>query len=409
MTVVVISKLIVYNRIYRVRTRTFRSILHQDVSFFDQNNHSAGDLTSILSKSTQDLAGLSGATLAAILNLISTVITAIVISSIIGWKLGLVCSATIPILLFCGFSQFWVLSTLQIRAEKAYRKSASLACEAVSAIQTIAAFTLEDHILAMYSKMLNDQLARSLRSVLKTSLLYAASQSLVLLCMALGFWYGGTLVEKGEYSLFQFFVGFSCVIFAAQSAGGLFSFAPDMGKSRLAATQLKEIWDSKPKIGGNESDGERVKTLEGRIEFRDVRFSYHSRRHEILQGVNFKVEPGQVVALVGASGCGKSTTIALLERFNDPTSGVVLVDGKNIAKLNVCDYRRNIGLVMQEPMLYSGSIRENILLGVDIPDSGDELVEEVCRKANIWEFVVRDFPSLCGKSCFSNGLSDVSA
>lgn len=95
-----------------------------------------------------------------------------------------------------------MLSNLQSRAEKAYRKSASVACEAVSDIETVAAFALEDYILSIYSKMLSDQLARSLRSVIKTSLLYAASQSLILLCMALGFWYGGTLIEKGEYSLF---------------------------------------------------------------------------------------------------------------------------------------------------------------------------------------------------------------
>jgi ATP-binding cassette subfamily B (MDR/TAP) protein 1 len=125
-----------------------------------------------------------------------------VISCIIGWKLGLVCSSTIPVLLLGGFSKFWVLSNLQSRAEKAYRKSASVACEAVSDIETVAAFALEDYILSIYSKMLSDQLARSLRSVIKTSLLYAASQSLILLCMALGFWYGGTLIEKGEYSLF---------------------------------------------------------------------------------------------------------------------------------------------------------------------------------------------------------------
>jgi ABC-type multidrug transport system fused ATPase/permease subunit len=137
-------------------------------------------------------------------------------------------------------------------------------------------------------------------------------------------------------------------------------------------------------------EGERIGgVVQGRVEFRDVCFEYPTRTGQpVLRGLSFIVEPGQFVALVGASGCGKSTTIGLLERFYDPTVGQILVDGKDISKLNVKEYRSQLALVAQEPVLYSGTIRENILLAIEGMDVDDVVVEAACKKANIWEFIV---------------------
>ena len=141
------------------------------------------------------------------------------------------------------------------------------------------------------------------------------------LCIALGFWYGGTLIAKFEYGLFQFFVCFTAVIFGAQSAGSIFSFAPDMGKAKGAAHALKELFDRQPSIDSWSPDGEKLEHVDGHIEFRDVHFRYPTRPEQpVLRGLNLTVKPGQYVALVGASGCGKSTTIALLERVSPSSS-----------------------------------------------------------------------------------------
>jgi ATP-binding cassette subfamily B (MDR/TAP) protein 1 len=379
--------------IYRARNKTFRSILRQDIAYFDDGVNSAGALTSLISKGTNDLAGISGAILGAILQLITTVIASIAISCVIGWKLGLVCSATIPVLLLCGFLRFWVLARFQTRSEKAYQASAALACEAVSAISTIASLTREEDVWNQYHCMLETQLQRSMGSVLKTSFLYAASQSFSLFCMALGFWYGGTLILAGEYDMFQFFVCFSSVIFSAQSAGALFSFAPDMAKSKDAAQQLKSIWDRTPDIDSSSEDGELTGELQGSVEFRDVHFSYPTRTEQpVLRGLNLKAESGQFSALVGESGCGKSTVVSLLERFYNPTSGGIFVDGRDISTLNVKEYRSRLALVSQEPVLYRGTIRENILLGIEDQSDTEEAIVEACKKANIYDFIV-SFPS----------------
>lgn len=375
--------------IHRARDQAFRTMLRQDIAFFDKEENSAGALTSFLSTETTHLAGMSGTTLGTILVVLTTLIAAITVSCAIGWKLALVCTATIPILLACGFYRFWMLAAFQARAKKAYEASASYACEATSAIRTVASLTREEDVWEHYHQSLVAQAQKSLQSVLKSSVLYASSQSFVFLCIALGFWYGGTLIGSNEYSMFQFFVCFSAIIFGAQSAGTIFSFAPDMGKAKQAAHELKVLFDRKPEIDTWSPDGERVEHMEGNIEFRDVHFRYPTRPEQpVLRGLNLTVKPGQYVALVGASGCGKSTTVALLERFYDPLVGGVIVDGKDISTLNINDYRSFLALVSQEPTLYQGSIRENILLGADRDDVPEEAITRACKDANIYDFII---------------------
>lgn len=386
--------------IHRARDKAFRTMLRQDIAYFDREENTAGALTSFLSTETTSLAGLSGSTLGTILNTATTLIAAITLGLAIGWKLALVCTAVVPVLLACGFLRFWMLARFERRSKVVYEKSASFACEATSAIRTVASLTREEDVWQQYHEQIVRQQQSSLRSVLKNSTLYAASQSLVFCCTALGFWYGGRLMGSGEYTMFQFFVCFSAIIFGAQSAGTVFSFAPDMGKAKQAAAELKALFDRKPEIDSWNQEGEKLDGVEGTIEFRDVHFRYPTRPEQpVLRGLNLTVKPGQYVALVGASGCGKSTTIALLERFYDPLAGGIFVDGKEISNLNINNYRNYLALVSQEPTLYQGTIRENILLGAARDDISEEDVVKACKDANIYEFITslpEGFNTVCG-------------
>lgn len=375
--------------IHRARDRAFRAMLRQDISFFDKEENSTGALTAFLSTETTHLASISGATLGTILTCITTLVSACAVALAIGWKLALVCISTIPVLLGCGFFRFRILAKFQSRSKAAYQSSASYACENTNAIRTVASLTREHDVYDHYHAQLVAQGKKSLISVLKSSTLYASSQSFVLLCIALGFWYGGTLIGRGEYNLFQFFICFAEIIFGAQSAGTIFSFAGDMSKAKNAANELRKLMDLKPKIDSWSTDGDKVTNLDGTIEFRDIHFRYPTRPDvPVLRGLNLTVKPGQYVALVGASGCGKSTTVALMERFYDPLAGGVYVDGKDISRLNLGEYRSFLALVSQEPTLYQGTIKDNVLLGADREDVPDEQIIRACKDANIYEFVM---------------------
>lgn len=162
-----------------------------------------------------------------------------------------------------------------------------------------------------------------------------------------------------------------------------------MGKAKHAAQELKDLFDLKPTIDTWSNEGAPLESVDGTVEFRDVHFRYPTRPEQpVLRGLNLLVKPGQYIALVGASGCGKSTTIALLERFYDPLAGGIFVDGKEISSLNINEYRSYIALVSQEPTLYQGSIRENVLLGADREDVPDSEIEFACREANIYDFIM---------------------
>ncbi|PPJ58180.1 hypothetical protein CBER1_02559 [Cercospora berteroae] len=355
-----------------------------DVGFFHRAENSVGGLAAFLSTETTHLAGMSGLALGTIVQLVATLVIGYIVALAVGWKLALVCISTVPILLVAGFLSFWSLARFEAYLKDSYRESASYACEATSSTRTIAALTLEKEIWQRYHDLLVDQASRTLRFNLKSSILYAASQSLGFLCMALAFWYGSSLL--GEYSLSQFYLVFFTVIFGTRSAANMFALAPNMAKAKVAAGELKSLYDRTPEIDVWSTGGDVLEDIQGSIEFRDVEFAYQPGQ-PILKNISFKVLPGQYIALVGSSGCGKSTIISLLERFYNPSNGNIIIDDKNISTLNLGKYRKHLALVLQEPALYQGTIRENLLLAVNEDNVSEEKLVKVCKEANIYDFI----------------------
>ncbi|CBF69477.1 hypothetical protein AN6436.2 [Aspergillus nidulans FGSC A4] len=267
---------------------------------------------------------------------------------------------------------------------------------------------MEQVILNAYKTQTAKQVRSDIPTILRSSFLYASSEALQFFCMALGFWYGGTLLGHHEYSIFHFYVCFSEVIFGAQAAGSVFSYAPGMSKAKHAAGELKALYSRKPKIHGHNVMRGRwsgvgasaamrnvlplpPRSLQGSIEFRNVYFRYPTRMTvPVLSGLSFSIRPGQFVAFVGASGCGKSTTIALLERFYNPLpgSGGIYVDGRDISSLDLQSYRRQLAFVGQEPALFQGTIKENILLGMEEGEVDDGQIIAACKDANIYDFII---------------------
>jgi len=208
--------------------------------------------------------------------------------------------------------------------------------------------------------------------------------------IALVFWFGAQEVSKQVFGTTAFFVCLFSVTFGAIQAGNVFSFVPDISSAQGAGSDILRIMDSRPEIDAESTEGAVLKEASGHIRFEHVHFRYPTRPGvRVLRDLDLEIRPGTYVALVGASGCGKSTTIQMIERFYDPLAGRVLLDGQDISTLNVQEYRKHIALVSQEPTLYAGTIRFNILLGATKPHSEvTELeISRACQDANILDFI----------------------
>ncbi|OQD61000.1 hypothetical protein PENPOL_c019G07946 [Penicillium polonicum] len=330
---------------------SFRALLDKDMSFFDMEEHGVDALVSFLGTEPASVAGMGCYAIGNYIMALTTLIGAVATSIAVGWKLGL----------------------LEAHLRHVYQETASLASEAVSAIRTVISLNRESNVAAMFHNKLVEQDSKSIRSSLTSSALFAFSQSAPLLCTALGLWYGGTLVISGEYGLFQFILSFAAVNICGDAAGLIFSSSPDLAKAKLSAIRLKGLLDrqsqsqSQPQLDFSEPQP----LLQGNIGFRNVHFSYPTRPdRQILNGLDLTVHKGKYIALVGPSGCGKSTIVALLAGFSHPLAGLATMDGNDLSSMDMSAYRNQVALVNQEPTLFQGTIRDNILLGLDASNLG---------------------------------------
>ena len=314
-------------------------------------SHSTGQLTSSLSDNPQKIHGLAGVTLGAIIQSAATLIIGVILGISFAWQLGLVGLACVPLVVSAGFVRLHVVVLKDQKNKKAHEDSAQLACEAAGAIRTVASLTREEDCLRLYSESLDGPLRESNRTAFWSNLIYAVTQAMSFFVIALVFWYGSRLVSEQKFGTFQFFVALQTTVFGSIQAGNVFSFVPDMSSAKGAAADIVDLIDSQPSIDADSTEGKVPQNVKGRIRFENIHFRYPTRPGvRVLRDLNLTVEPGTYVALVGASGCGKSTTIQLVERFYDPLVGTVYLDEQPISELNVTEYRKHIALVSQEPV-----------------------------------------------------------
>ncbi|KAH9000914.1 P-loop containing nucleoside triphosphate hydrolase protein [Lactarius hatsudake] len=374
----------------KLRSLSFRAILRQDIEYFDRDENSSGAIVSGLSDGPQKINGLAGITLGAIIQALATLIAGFTIGLIFIWKVGLVGFACIPFLISVGYIRLRVVVLKDQHNKRAHEESAQLACEAAASIRTVASLTREDDCLDLYSRSLEGPLRKSNRTAVWSNFLFAISQAFSFFIISLVFWYGARLVSYQEFTTKEFFTGLMGTVFGAIQAGNVFAFVPDVSLARGAASDIIQLLDARPEVDAESTEGRTPQDVKGHISFEDVHFRYPTRPGvRVLRGLTITVKPGTYVALVGASGCGKSTVIQLTERFYDLLSGNITIDGQSISELNVQEYRKHLALVSQEPTLYAGTIRFNVLLGATKPMSEvtQEELEDACRDANILDFI----------------------
>ncbi|XP_073437558.1 ATP-dependent translocase ABCB1-like isoform X5 [Dendrobates tinctorius] len=375
-------------QIKRIRQMFFNAILHQDMAWFD--SYQIGTLNNRL---TQDIAtiydGLSNK-LCIFVQLVSSSVTGIVIAFVYGWKLTLVIISISPLLGLSGALWSKISASYITKEIKAYAKAGAVAEEVLTAIRTVVAFNGQEKASEKYNANLITAKSFGIKRQTSMNMAVGFSQFIISIFFALSFWYGSklTVEEPENYKVHNVLTIFFSIFIASFSSGMALPSINSINIARGAAFEIYKIINQPRHIDSGSSEGYKPEKLKGDIEFKNIHFTYPSRPDvQVLLGLNLKVPAGKTIALVGTSGCGKSTVMQLLQRFYDPTEGEVTVDGHDIRSLNVKWLRENIGVVGQEPVLFGTTISENIRYGRE--GVTDEEIKQAARTANAYDFISR--------------------
>lgn len=394
------------------RAEIFDNTLRQDMTFFDQPANNTGALVSRVASEPTSLQELLSINCVLILITIVNVLSSVILALCYGWKLSLVLAlGGLPILIVAGYIRIRLEFKFEEDTAERFSKSSGLASEAVMGIRTVSSLALEQAVITRYHDALSHIASDAISGLGWKMFFYSLSQSISLLVMCLGFWYGGQLVSTGEYTTAQFYVIFIAIIFSGEAAALFFQYTTSITKAGSAINYIlrlrrsRILYDSDHEQTAIEAE-KAGKPVRGKdVVCDDVQFAYPLRPSlKVLRGIDIGIQPGSMVAFVGASGCGKSTMISLLERFYDPTSGEIRVDGLDAKQYDRSQFRREIALVQQEPVLYQGSIRDNISLGIEYGEPSEDEVISACEQANVWEFI-SSLPEGLNTTCGSQGLS----
>lgn len=366
----------------KLRKNLFKKFLRFQMEFFDRIENSPGALLSQLSSDTAKINGIAISMVGSSVQIISTFIISFIISIIYDWRLALIFLAFIPVTALATFFMFRAQKFLKDSNEKIIKESGGLMTESILNTKLVFAFNMQEKVVERYISILESQN----NLIMKSSIMNGISFGVVLLIMFFTFGtllYSGAVFIEGGLSVGNMLRSVFPLLFAILGLTLSQQYVGDMSGAKEAIEHIFRTLEEPSEIDPLDKEGKIVaKNLSGKIEFRGVCFSYPQRPHQIiLNNINFVINPGESVGLIGFSGSGKSTIIQLLERFYDPTFGSILVDDVDIKSYDLVSLRKSIGLLMEEPVLFKRSLVENIKYGK--LDADMKEVKDAAEKANI--------------------------
>ncbi|KAJ8405348.1 hypothetical protein AAFF_G00318210 [Aldrovandia affinis] len=372
-----------------IRKTFFQKVMCMEIGWFDCN--SVGELNTRISHDINKINNAIADQVCIFIERISTFIFGFMVGFIGGWKLTLVVIAVSPLIGLAAGLMALAVAKLTGRELLAYAKAGAVADEVLSSIRTVAAFGGEEKEAERYDSNLVKAQNWGIKKETIIGLFQGYLWCIIFLCYALAFWYGSKLVidtkELSPGSLIQVFFG---VLMAAMNLGQASPCLEAFASGRAAAKSIFNTIDREPEIDCFSEDGHKLEKVKGDIKFHSVTFNYPSRPEiKILDDLNLLAKAGETTAFVGPSGSGKSTTIQLIQRFYNPEEGMVTLDGHDIRGLNIQWLRSLIGIVEQEPVLFTTTIAENIRYGR--PDVSMDDIVKAAKEANAYNFIM-DLP-----------------
>ncbi|KAK5776275.1 ABC transporter B family member 4-like [Gossypium arboreum] len=350
--------------IQRIRLMCFSKVVHMEVGWFDEPDNSSGSIGARLSADAATIRALVGDALAQMVSNLASAIAGLVIAFVASWQLAFIIIGLIPLLGVNGYVQIRAMKGFSADAKMMYEEASQVASDAVGSIRTVASFSAEEKVMELYRKKCEGPLKAGIRQGLISGGGFGLSFFLLFNVYATSFYSGSRLVESGDATFSDVFQVFFALTMATVGISQSSTLAPDSSKARSAAASIFAIIDRKSKIDPSDESGTTLENVKGDIELSHVSFKYPLRPDiQIFQDLSLSIPAGKTVALVGESGSGKSTVISLLQRFYDPNSGCITIDGVEIQTLQLKWLRQQMGLVSQEPILFNETIRANIAYG----------------------------------------------
>ncbi|CAF1114071.1 unnamed protein product [Adineta steineri] len=377
-------------QIRRIRYKLFRNILYQEIGWFDV--HSIGELNNRLNDDLDKVKNGINEKVPDFVSLVSRAICLLIYGLIIGWKLSLVFLSVSPLFILMYKITIVIIVKYSAKEIEAYSLASSITDEALGNIRTVTSFHGQQKEEERYSQNLFSATKVGIKKSLCMGVSQGLGQLLSFSAITLTFWYGLKLTrtESQHYTPGTLFMVLTSCLTATVLATQFIPCFRSFAEASASGSFVFDMIERKTKINVSDDEGKKPEIIKGDIEFKNVKFSYPTRQESyILQNFSMKIPSGKTIALVGASGCGKSTIIQLIQRFYDSDNGQILIDGHDIKTLNVAWLRLHIGIVSQEPVLFDGSIEENIRLGK--LDATDEEVIAAAKLANAHNFIM-DFP-----------------
>jgi ABC-type multidrug transport system fused ATPase/permease subunit len=370
-----------------VRQTLYAKIITLPIFHFEKRR--VGELMSRITSDITQLQDVLSITLAEFFRQIFTLVGGVALITYLSWKLTLFMLATFPLLVISAIVFGKFIRKISKKAQDELANTNIIVEETFQSIQAVKAFTNEKYEVNRYTNSLN----KVVNEALKAATLRGGFVSFIIFALFGGIvgvvWYGAQLVAQGDLILADLLTFIFYTAFIGGSVGGLGDIYAQLQKTIGASDRILEILGdpSEVDIHANETI---TQVKFGTIDIQDIHFSYPSRPTvEILKGINFNIEPGQKVAIVGTSGTGKSTLAQLMMRFYEPNQGIIKMGEHQIQDMSVGEWRKMVALVPQEVLLFGGSIRENIAYGK--PGASEEEIQQAAEQAYAKDFI-ESFP-----------------
>ncbi|CAG8928803.1 unnamed protein product [Penicillium salamii] len=400
--------------LYRLRIASLRSLLSQSMTWHSDDGRTPGMLIAYITGDASAISGITGTTMGLLLATGVNLFAGVIISFVVAWKISIVLVPTIPILLLAGFMKLRVQGQFAERHKKAFSRATEITVEALGNLRFVAGFSLENQLYREFLSAIQKPYKNTTKAIAWGNFWLAWAFSVSNLISALAYWWGSKQIASGLYSQTQFFIVLPALLFSTQSCGQMLALAPDLSKAGKSASRIVGLVKSNSAEEDSSSGAitqsavgltTEIKDAEASVSsektplgspspvgamLNQVSFSYPKTAHiPVLNELNVDFKPGGFYALVGPSGSGKSTIFSMLERFYQPTSGSVVINGQNINRVFSTSFRDDIALVPQENVLFEGTLAFNIGLGARSTHTATQAeIEEACKLAQIHDVIM---------------------